>query len=150
MTAAPGPRAPVPQVAGHRLRPHPAGCIVEAWGPDRASCLTEALGALVESFAEVADTPVTRSLPLTAVPPGARDEVVILFEEVIYALDVFGIVPLRFHLAETEDGGVAGEMDVVPADRASLVGPVPKGVSSHGLTMDHRQGAWRCHVLVEV
>ena len=136
--------------AGHRLRPHTADCIVEAWGPDRVRCLTEALEGLVESFAQIEDAPVTKSLPLAAVPAGARDEVVILFEDVIYALDVFGVVPVRFHLSEAEDGGVAGEMDVVRAEAVSLVGPVPKGVSYHGLSMDEGEGGWRCRVLVDV
>ena len=73
-----------------------------------------------------------------------------LFEEVIYALDVFSVVPVRFHLAETEDGGIAGDMEVVPADQVGLVGPVPKAVSYHELSMASDEGGWRCRVLVDV
>lgn len=136
--------------AGHRLLPHTADCIIEAWGPDRASCLTEALSALVEAFVEVPDVETTRLLPLVAPPGGSEDALVSLMEEVIYALDVFSVVPVRLHLAETEGGGIAGDMEVVPADQAEVVGPAPKAVSYHELSMIPFEGGWRCHVLVDV
>jgi SHS2 domain-containing protein len=137
-------------VAGHRLAPHTADCIIEAWGPDRASCLTEALCALVEEFAEVPDAAAVRVLPLAAGPGGAEDALVSLLEDVIYTLDVFSVVPVRFHLAETEGDGFAGDMEVVPVDQAVAVGPVPKAVSYHGLSMAPHEGGWRCHVLIDV
>jgi SHS2 domain-containing protein len=136
--------------AGHRLLPHTADCIVEAWGPDRASCLAEALAGLVASFAEVPDAAATRVLPLAASPSGAEDALVSLFEDVIYAVDVFDVVPVRFHLAETEDGGIAGDMEVVASNEADIVGPAPKGVSYHGLSAGPTEGGWRCRVLVDV
>lgn len=136
--------------AGHRLAPHTADCIVEAWATDRAGCLTEALEGLVEVFADVPEVAATREWPLAESAPGAEDQLVSLFEEVIYALDVFGVVPVRFHLAETEDGGVAGDMEVVSGDEVQIVGPVPKGVSYHGLSMTLDEGEWRCHVLVDI
>jgi len=139
-----------PAVAGHRLVPHTADCIIEAWGPDRVSCLTEALCALLEGFAEVPDAAAPAVFPLAAEPGGAEDMLVSLFEEVIYALDVFSLVPVRFHLTETEDGGVAGDMEVVSVDQVVVVGPAPKAVSYHGLSMESHGGGWRCHVLVDV
>ncbi len=146
----PAARAARPTVAGHRLLPHTADCIVEAWGPDRASCLAEALTCLVRSFAEVPDAAAARVLPLAASPGGSEDALVSLMEDVIYAVDVFDVVPVRFHLAETEDGGIAGDMEVVPSDHAAIVGPVPKGVSYHGLSVGPAEGGWRCRVLVDV
>ncbi len=87
--------------AGHRLLPHTADCIIEAWGPDRAACLTEALMGLVEGFAEVADACATQVVPLRAGPGSAKDELVAVFEQVIFSVDVFSVVPVRFHLGET-------------------------------------------------
>lgn len=136
--------------AGHRLVPHTADCIIEAWGPDRPSCLTEALAALVEEFAEAPDAPSVRVVPLAAGPGGAEDALVSLLEDVIYALDVFSVVPVRFHLTETEAGGVAGDMEVVPADAVVASGPVPKAVSYHELSMAPWEGGWQCHVLIDV
>ncbi len=136
--------------AGHRSVPHTADCMIEAWGPDRASCLSEALCGLVEEFAEVPDEAASSLLPLCTELRGAEDALVSLFEDVIYTLDVFSVVPVRFHLTETESGGIAGDMEVVPVDQIGLVGPVPKAVSYHGLSMVSDKGGWRCRVLVDV
>jgi SHS2 domain-containing protein len=136
---------------GHRLLPHTADCIIEAWGPDRASCVSEALAALVESFARGSGRTDPRSLPLDAPPEGPADQLVSLLEDVIYTVDVFSVVPIAFHLVDTEDGGIAGDMEVVPVDDVEEVGPVPKAVSYHELMMaKERQGGWRCRVLVDV
>ncbi len=135
---------------GRRLVPHTADCIIEAWGPDRVSCTTQALLALVESFAVVPDVPVTRLVPLSVTSTGAEDALVSLLEDVIFGVDALSVVPVRFHLAETEEGGIAGDMEVVPVDRVEVVGPAPKGVSYHGLSITSFGGDWRCHVLIDV
>jgi SHS2 domain-containing protein len=137
-------------IPGHRTIPHTADCIIEAWGPDQASCLTEALVALVETFAVVPNTPTTRVLPLASGAGGPEDTLVSLLEEVIYNLDVWSVVPVRFHLAEAEDGGVSGDMELVSIDEVEAVGPVPKAVSYHGLSMAPDNGGWRCRVLIDV
>jgi SHS2 domain-containing protein len=136
---------------GHRVGPHTADCVVEAWGPDRISCLTEAMKALVEVFAELEDTPtVIRSVPVVTGPGPDPDALVALLEEVIYVTDVFGTVPVRFHLVEAEDGGVAGDMELADANQVSLVGPIPKAVSYHGLAMAEHDGAWHCRAVIDV
>jgi SHS2 domain-containing protein len=136
--------------AGHRLVPHTADCIIEAWGPDRAACLTEALLGLVEGFAAVGDACATQVVPIAAGPGAAEDELVALLEQVIFSVDVSSVVPVRFHLGETEAGAIAGDMEVVPAADAVIVGPVPKGVSYHELSMVEGEGGWRCRALVDV
>jgi len=135
---------------GHRLLPHTADSVIEAWGPDRPACLVEAMEALVDIFAEAGDAAVTRTLPLSAEAAASADVLVSLLEEVIYVTEVLGVVPVRFHLADTEDGGVAGDMEVVEAGQVELVGPVPKAVSYHGLDIAEHDGTWRCRVLVDV
>lgn len=135
---------------GHRIGPHTADCVIEAWGPDRPSCLVEAMQALVEVFAEFDDAIATRSVPVSAEPGPDADILVALLEEVIYVTDVLGVVPIRFHVADTEDGGVAGDMEVVEPREAELVGPVPKAVSYHGLEMSHHDGTWRCRAIIDV
>lgn len=145
-----GPAAAENAAAGHRLLPHTADCIIEAWGPDSASCVTEALTGLVESFAEVPDTPAIRLVPLAAGAGAPEDDLVSLLEDVIYALEVFSVVPVRFHLAETESGGLAGDMEVVGVDQVEIIGPAPKAVSYHGLSIGPLHGGWRCHVLIDV
>ncbi len=149
-SSAPGPAVSDRSAAGHRLLAHTADSIIEAWGPDRVSCLVQALLGLVESFAEVPDVPATRLVPFAVAPEGPEDSLISLLEDVIYVLDVFSVVPVRFHLAETEGGGIAGDMEVVPADEVEVVGPVPKAVSYHELSMAPVEGGWRCRVLIDV
>ncbi len=105
---------------------------------------------LVEGFAEAADACATQVVPLRAGPGSAKDELVAVFEQVIFSVDVFSVVPVRFHLGETMDGAIAGDMEVVPADNIVAAGPVPKGVSYHELSMVEAEGGWRCRVLVDV
>jgi SHS2 domain-containing protein len=104
----------------------------------------------VEEFAHVPDVAVSRLLPLAAESSGPEDALASLFEDVIYALDVFSVVPGRFHLEETDGGGITGDMEVVPVNQAMLVGPLPKAVSYHELSMVPYERGWRCRVLVDV
>jgi len=136
--------------SGHRQLSHIADRVLEAWGPDRATCLSEALLALVATFAQVEDRATTEVLPLGAPATGARDALVSLLEEVIDVVDALGVVPVRFHLAEAEDGSLVGDMEVVPTSDVELVGPVPRSVSYQALEIAPWDGGWRCRVLVNV
>ena len=140
----------LPSRQGFRLVPHTADSIIEAWGPDRVTCLAEAVGALVSVFADVGDAVATTLLPIVLEPAPGPDLLVGLLEEVIYTVEVFGKVPVRVHLAEADDGGVAGDLEVVPATDVTLIGSVPKAVSYHDLEIAERHGTWRCRALVDV
>lgn len=135
--------------AGHRLLPHTGDCIVEAWGPDRAACLVEALSGLVETFADVPDEAIQYLLPIGASGEDPQDELLALLEEVIYVVDVFGVVPTHFHLAVTDDGAVSGDMEVVPVNRVTLTGPPPRSVEHHELSITEHVGQWNCRAVVE-
>jgi len=63
---------------------------------------------------------------------------------------VLSFVPVHFPLTQTEDGGVAGDMEVVSADQAVPVGPVLKAISHHGLEMLPEKGGWRFGVVIDV
>ena len=144
-------RAPVERRQGHRLTPRPTDRLIEAWGPDRPTCLIEALTGLVESFARVPEVTASRVLPLCGDAGGGEDILVGLLEEVVFALDVFSVVPIRFHLEEAEDGGVAGDMEVVTLTDVEVVGPVPKVVSHRGLSFGAAgDGGWACRAFVQV
>ncbi len=136
--------------AGHRLSPQTGDCIVEAWGPDRAACLVEALSGLIETFADVPDEAIQYLLPIGASGEDPQGELLALLEEVIYVVDVFGVVPTRFHLAVADDGAVSGDMEVVPVNRVTLTGPAPKSVEHHDLSMTEHLGWWNCRAVVEI
>lgn len=136
--------------AGHRLVAHRGDYVVEAWAPGRAGCFCEALRGLVEEFAVPTEEPATRTLPLAAPPGGPEDMLVALLEEVVLALAVFSVVPVRFHLVDTEEGGVAGDMEVVALSSAGLKGDVPRAISRHGLSMHLDGGSWCCRFVAEL
>ena len=146
------PPSPGRATRGHRIGPHTADCVIEAWGPDRCACLTEALRALVEIFAEAkaaaGEVPVTQ-VPLCAEPGPDIGILVALLEEVIYTTDVIG-VPVRFQLWDADDGGVRGFMEVAAHSCVEQVGPIPKAVSYHEIEIGPRDGAWRCRAVIDV
>ena len=135
--------------AGHRSVPDGTGRVIEAWGPDAAACLTEALAALIEGFAEVADAPAARVLPLS-VAKGPEDALTSLVEEVIDTMDTFSVVPVRFHLTGTEGRRLRRGHGGGPDGGAQLTGTRPTAVSFEGLSMAAVEGGWFCHVRVEL
>ncbi|MGA8296689.1 MAG: archease [Acidimicrobiales bacterium] len=135
---------------GHRLVDHVADCVIEARGPDPQTCISEALIALVESVVRIREPQKTATRQLPSVPCPVEDALVALLDEVIFSLEVRSEVPVRFRLLETENGGFAGDMDVVPVASAELLGPVPKAASYHDLEVSNGARGWRCHVLVDL
>ncbi|HYA69555.1 MAG TPA: archease [Acidimicrobiales bacterium] len=134
---------------GFRYGPHGTGWVIEAWGPDRSTCLAESVGGLVAIFAAIPDAAATTSLPVVLEAAPGPDLVVALLEEVIDTIDVFGKVPVHVHLAEAEDGSVAGDLEVVDIAGLRRTGPVPRAASWHGLEFGESGGTWRCRVVVE-
>lgn len=138
--------------AGHRVVPHTADLIVEAWAPSKGECLEQAVLALVESFAELrgVDGDVV-TVPFAIEARSDDEQVVALLEEVIYLLDTRGVVPVGIQLT-VDDEGMAGSFDTVPAEAVELVGAVPKGVSRHALELGRAdaEGGWRCRALIDV
>lgn len=138
---------------GHRMAAHPSDCLIEAWAPDLASCIAEALDGLGEAVAEVgevgADSP-RETLKIQAGPGDPEEQLVSIMEEVISTMDLLSVVPTGFQLSETNDGGIAGSMEVVPVGQTTLTGATPKGVSYHGLSMMRGERGWHCRVLVDL
>jgi SHS2 domain-containing protein len=135
---------------GHRVLPHTADLIIEAWGPSRVVCLEEAARALVDSFASIEGVPVTERVPIQLEQGGDEALLVSLLEEIIYVVDVLGGIPTRVTLEETEDGGISGFIDIAPADVLEIHGSLPKGVSFTDLAFARSDGSWRCHATIDV
>jgi len=132
---------------GFRVEARPDGWAVEAWAPERAACFAEAMCALVATFASVPEMVAFDTLAVSAGPGNDRDIVTALLEEVLNVADVFGLIVVRAHLADTEDGGVAGDMEVVAAEEVALTAPAPIGLSPGTAEIHRRAGSWQCRVL---
>jgi SHS2 domain-containing protein len=130
--------------------PHTADVILEAWGPDLASCCEEAVAALTAEYVDTAGaTEIDRRRIHLA--PGTDDALLLdLLEEVIFALETAEGVPVRAEARAASDGGI--DADLVVADRSSVVptGAVPKAVSRSELTVRVQPGGVRCRFLVDV
>lgn len=140
------PRLPT----GHRMLPHTADLIIEAWAPTRVGCLEEAVRALVDSFARISAGAPARPFPIS-IAPGADDAMLVaLLEEVMFVLDALGSVPIDVTLSETEDEGVTGVFGIAPVDALQTHGPAPKGVSLEGLVFGQTDGGWSCEATIDV
>jgi SHS2 domain-containing protein len=138
------------EASGHRLLPHTADVIVEAWGPTREACLRHAVLGLVETFADVHDVTASASVPLSFPSGSGEDLVVVLLEEVLYLLDAENRVPVDVTIKATADGGLEGEFLVAPVTAVDQHGAVPKAITHHGLELAQNAGTWRCRVTVDV
>jgi SHS2 domain-containing protein len=136
---------------GHRALPHTADVIIEAWAPTRATCMEEAVAALVQAFADTAGAEVGEPVPLDLEPADDEDLLVALLEEVIYLVEVPGVVPTSVAVAERDDGGLRGCFDVVPVADVEAIGAVPKAIARSGLAFGRDPGdRWSCRVTVDV
>ncbi len=135
---------------GHRLLPHTADLIIEAWGPARNVCIEQAVLGLVESFIDVRSAVASGSLN-TDIP--AMDDVeslISILEEAIYLIDAKGMVPVAMSLRDHRGGGVRAVFDVILLEQVKSIGPVPKGIARYALRLDEDESGWLCHVVVDV
>ena len=140
---------------GHRVLPHTADAVIEAWGPTAADCYAEAVAAFVEVFATVhPDQARTEGTTHQSFVVGAGDPprlLILLLEEVLGHLDAEGLVPVAVEVTTRDLGRLSGTFTMVPIDRVELVGSTPKGVSYNQLELAPRaDGSWRCHAVVDV
>ncbi|MEV0662761.1 archease [Actinomadura luteofluorescens] len=135
---------------GHRGVPHAADLRIEAWGPTRERCVAEAVAGLVESFADVSGVRPSGGIRLD-VPPGPdADLLVAVMDEVIYRLDVDGVLVLDAEIAAAPDGGLTARLATGDAAEAEATGAVPKAVSLHELRFGRDARGWSCAVTIDV
>ena len=136
---------------GHRILPHTADLILEAWAPTRAACMEEAVAALVGAFADTSNADVAEPVPVTLDPADNEDLLVGLLEEVLYLVEVLGVVPASVAVVERDDGGLSGFFDVVHIGEVEEIGAVPKAIARGDLTFGpDAEGCWSCRVTVDV
>jgi SHS2 domain-containing protein len=135
---------------GYRVLPHTADTRIEAWAPARAACLEAAVRAFVSTFANVVGAEVTDSIEESFAEPTDEDLLVAVLEQVIYLVEVAGVVPVSVDLADENDGRVAGSFGVVPLDAVEICGPAPKAIALSDLQFEEGNHEWRCRVTIDV
>lgn len=131
--------------SGHRVLPHPADVIVQAWAPTPEECITEAVHALVESFADASLARGVGSHDFTVAETSWAERLVAVLEEVVFLLDSRGQVPVA--VTVQTDSASFELADVADAD---LVGSTPKGISRSGLEFSRIGDTWHCCAIVDV
>jgi SHS2 domain-containing protein len=127
--------------------PHTADVRIEAWGPDRDSCLAEAVLGLADAVVDRSAAGPDRervSVPLTA--ESDVDLLVTALDEVIYRLDTRDQVPVEVEYGSGELG-----LDMVDVHALPIVGPAPKAVTLHELSFGPEgDGHWSCSVTIDI
>lgn len=136
-------------MGGHRSVPHTADVRIEAWASSRERCVAEAVAGLVDSFAEISEGQPTQTVEFQ-VPPGTDENMLVaVLDEVIYRMDVEGLLPVDAEVTEA-GGGLDVRLRMVGSDRVELVGAVPKAVSLHELCFARDAAGWSCRVTLDV
>ena len=139
-----------PSERGHRTVAHTADVILEAWGPDFASCCEEAVAALAGVYVDARQSEAVECRRVH-LGPGRREFMLLdLLEEVIFALDTAEGVPVSVLVDAAGDGGL--DIVLLLADRAAVraTGAVPKAVSHSELSVNPQVDGVRCRFLVDV
>lgn len=136
---------------GHRVLPHTADVLVEAWAPSRSACLEELVRGVVATFVDTgAVTQPAREIPVEVGAPRDDDVVIALLDDVCYLLDADGLVVVDIALEEEDDGSFDGAFFVVPTDAVVPTGAAPKGASRSELRFAREGDLWRGRVIVDV
>lgn len=136
--------------AGHRVLPHTADVILEAWAPTCEECIAEAVAALVDSFLDVSQARPAGTHSFSASVTTCQAALVTVLEEVLYILDMRGQVPVTTTVAECGSGRVSGSFTLVDVTDRALDGSTPKGISLSGLVFHETDGRWSCTCTVDV
>lgn len=131
---------------GHRLVPHTADIIIEAWAPNRIGCLEEVCVGLVRSFAEQTEGNSDSEGNISV----RVEDVADLLEEVLFRMDAEGVLPAEVVCDPGVGGSAVCHLRLLPLDAFAIVGAVPKAVSRSGLVFEERPGGWHCRVLIDV
>ena len=135
---------------GHRTVPH-TDLRVEAWAPTREECVAETVCGLVESFADVARARPRRTVERHVSAGSDEDLLVAVLDEVIYAIDADGEVPVSVSVRAADDGGVNLVLSLAEVGAVQIVGAVPKAASFHELwCAADSPGRWSSSVTIDV
>jgi SHS2 domain-containing protein len=138
---------------GHRILPHTADLIVEAWGPDLAACVEEAIAALISICVNVRSASI-ECTRWAHIGPGSYESLLLAaLDEVIFLLDTSPDVPVGADVfLRGDDVGEHLDLGLLLAAPASVepAGSGPKAISRSGLEVDASPDGVRCCFLVDV
>lgn len=132
------------------MLPHTADVILEAWGPDLATCLTEAGRGLIEGFARPVSAARLERRRLEVQAPDAERLLAAWLNELLFIVDTAGVVPISVEVEAATSTSCSGTYVAVPVTATRQIGAVPKSISLSGLEVSNEVSGCRCQVLVDV
>jgi SHS2 domain-containing protein len=131
--------------------PHTADRRIEAWGLTREDCIAEAVRGVVESFADVSGAGYQHAIERHLTAGSDADLLAAAVEEVIYALDARGEVPVAVAVGWAADGGIDLAWQAADVSTVQIIGAAPKAASLSGLACaPDASGRWSCAVTIDV
>jgi SHS2 domain-containing protein len=122
---------------------------VEAWAPNRETCIAEAVLGTVAAFVDASSAAVAGSRRFRLNGSSDEDLLVAVLDEVIFLMDTFQQVPIDLEV-QLLDAGVDVRFDLVALSALPQVGAVPKGVSLYELRFGPDRRGWSCSVTLDV
>ena len=135
---------------GHRLRAHTADVIAEAWAPDVAACIEEAIAALVSVYADTGDALLEGRARFHIAPGPFEVALMTALDDVIFTLDTSPAVPVGALVRHAPDGGFTVILELAKRDTVEATGAVPKAISRSGLEVERSPSTARCSFLIDV
>jgi SHS2 domain-containing protein len=135
---------------GHRIQPHPADLMLQAWASTPEACIAEAVRALVESFADTTPASGRTRHDFRLVDASWEERLISTLEEVLFLLDARGEVPAAVTVTPTAVDVVAVTFQLAALSDVSLLGSAPKGIARSGLEFRRINDHWQCEVIVDV
>lgn len=135
--------------AGHRLLPHTADVIVEAWGSDHLACAEQAAQALIEIC--VSGTPDSAAgVWVSTFTVAPRELVRTVLEEVVFALDTSELTPVSAHLDRAADSAVTLNLGLARPESVRVTGAAPKAIVMMPPDPTGPKPPARCRFIVDV
>ncbi len=134
---------------GHRLLPHTADVIVEAWGSDDLACAEEAARALIEICVSGEPDPEA-GLWVADISAPRRDLVRAVLDEVVFALDTSELAPVSAHLDRNVDSDVTLQLGLAPRESVRFTGAAPKAIVMLASEPAGSDALGRCRFIVDV
>jgi SHS2 domain-containing protein len=134
---------------GHRTVARTADVRVEAWAPNRETCMAEAVLGTVAAFVDTSSAAVAGSRRSRLNGSSDEDLLVAVLDEVIFLMDTVQQVPIDLEV-QAVDAGVGVRFEMVGLSALRQVGAVPKGVSLHELRFGRDRRGWLCSVTLDV
>ena len=144
------PSMEVSQNRGHRIRPHTADVIVEAWGADTGECLEEAVHGLVDTHIDTQGAEVVDRHTVELDSAATAETLLDLLDEVIFLLDTSETVPVAAEARHSPAGGVDLSLVLASRDSVEQLGSAPKAISRSETRLEHGADGVSCSFLVDV